>query len=112
MAEENEKLRLRPEELERHETGMLEEIKLKIDSFERFEKDGFEEQKLRDVENQNLVEEIGEGSESARADTRTVGEKKFRLGTNYFAARTTSFVLVGSVMKLGRRKISPKQGDG
>ena len=59
VAEENEKLRLRTEELERHETGILEELKLKIGSFERFEKNGFEEQKLRDVENQNLVEELG-----------------------------------------------------
>ena len=38
---------------------MFEELKLKIKNFERLEKDRFEEQKLHDVENQNLVEELG-----------------------------------------------------
>ena len=66
VAEENGKLRLRIEELERREKRnetykmeMFEEFKLKIENSERLEKDRFEELKLRDVENQNLVEELG-----------------------------------------------------
>ena len=66
LAEENGKLRLRIEELERREKrhekfkkDMFEELKLKIENFERLEKDRFEELKLKDVENQNLVEELG-----------------------------------------------------
>ena len=66
VAEENEKLRLRIEELERREKrnekykmDMLEEFNLKIENFERLEKDNFEELKLKDVEKQNLVEELG-----------------------------------------------------
>ena len=66
VAEENGKLRLRIEELERrdkcHEKfkkDMFEELKLQIKNFERFEMDRFEELKLKDVENQNLVEELG-----------------------------------------------------
>jgi len=38
---------------------MLEEFNLKIENFERLEKDNFEELKLKDVEKQNLVEELG-----------------------------------------------------
>ena len=66
VAGENEKLRLRIEELERREKrnekykmDMFEEFKLKIENFERLEKDNFEELKLKDVEKQNLVEELG-----------------------------------------------------
>jgi len=66
VAEENGKLRLRIEELERREKrnekykmDMFEEFKLKIENFERLEKDRFEELKLKNVENQNLVEELG-----------------------------------------------------
>ena len=66
VAEENGKLRLRIEELERREQrnekykmDMFEEFKLKIENFERLEKDNFEELKLKDVEKQNLVEELG-----------------------------------------------------
>ena len=66
VAEENGKLRLRIEELERREKrnekykmDMFEEFKLKIENFERLEKDNFEELKLKDVEKQNLVEELG-----------------------------------------------------
>ena len=66
VAGENEKLRLRIEELERREKrnekykmDMLEEFNLKIENFERLEKDRFEELKLKVEENQNLVEELG-----------------------------------------------------
>ena len=66
VAEENGKLRLRIEELERREKrnekykmDMLEEFNLKIENFERLEKDRFEELKLKVEENQNLVEELG-----------------------------------------------------